>query len=62
MGHVPVGGRDGTLALLARVRVRRRLFVHVNNTNPMLNDGGAERAEVRAAGWDVAHDGMEVLP
>ena len=62
MGHVPVSGRDGTLALLARVRARRRLFVHVNNTNPMLNDDGAERAEVRAAGWDVAHDGMEVLP
>ncbi|MFL5272833.1 MAG: pyrroloquinoline quinone biosynthesis protein PqqB [Anaeromyxobacteraceae bacterium] len=62
MAHVPVGGPDGTLALLGRVRARRRLFVHVNNTNPMLDEGGPERARVRAAGWDVALDGMEVLP
>jgi pyrroloquinoline quinone biosynthesis protein B len=62
MAHVPVGGPDGSLARLAGVRARRRLFVHVNNTNPMLQDGGPERAQVRAAGWEVAHDGLEVLP
>jgi pyrroloquinoline quinone biosynthesis protein B len=62
MAHVPVGGPDGSLALLARIGARRRLFVHVNNTNPMLREGGPERARVREAGWDVAHDGMEVLP
>ena len=62
MAHVPVGGPDGSLALLARIRAPRRLFVHVNNTNPMLREGGPERARVREAGWDVAHDGMEVLP
>lgn len=62
MAHVPVGGPEGSLALLAGVRAPRRLYVHVNNTNPMLQDGGPERARVRAAGWEVAHDGMEVLP
>jgi pyrroloquinoline quinone biosynthesis protein B len=62
MAHVPVGGPDGSLARLARVRARRRLFVHVNNTNPMLEEGGPERALVRAAGWEVALDGTEALP
>jgi pyrroloquinoline quinone biosynthesis protein B len=62
IAHVPVGGADGSLQLLARVRARRRLFVHVNNTNPMLRDDGPERALVRETGWEVAHDGLEVLP
>jgi pyrroloquinoline quinone biosynthesis protein B len=62
MAHVPVGGPDGSLARLARAGARRRFFVHVNNTNPMLDERGPERAEVRAAGWEVALDGTEVLP
>lgn len=62
MAHVPVGGPEGSLALLARVRALRRLFVHVNNTNPMLREDGPERAQVREAGWEVARDGMDVLP
>jgi pyrroloquinoline quinone biosynthesis protein B len=62
MAHVPVGGPEGSLARLAAVRAPRRLFVHVNNTNPMLDERGPERGQVRAAGWDVALDGTEVLP
>jgi pyrroloquinoline quinone biosynthesis protein B len=62
MAHVPVGGPDGSLARLAALRAPRRLFVHVNNTNPMLDERGPERAFVRAAGWEVALDGTEVLP
>jgi pyrroloquinoline quinone biosynthesis protein B len=60
MGHQPVGGADGSLALLASVAVGRRVFVHVNNTNPMLVEGSPERRAVEAAGWTVAEDGTEI--
>ena len=39
----------------------RRIFVHINNTNPILVDGSPERASVEAAGWEVADDGMEIV-
>jgi pyrroloquinoline quinone biosynthesis protein B len=60
MAHVPVGGPGGSLARLAGLRAGRRVYIHVNNTNPMLRDDSAERAAVGAAGWDVAWDGMEM--
>jgi pyrroloquinoline quinone biosynthesis protein B len=59
MAHVPIGGPSGTLARLAGLRTRR-VFTHVNNTNPVLCQGSAERAAVERAGWEVAHDGLEV--
>jgi pyrroloquinoline quinone biosynthesis protein B len=60
MGHMPVDGADGTLAALAGLTARK-IFVHINNTNPMLIDGSAERRKVEAAGWQVAEDGMEIV-
>ncbi|MDP9002160.1 MAG: pyrroloquinoline quinone biosynthesis protein PqqB [Myxococcota bacterium] len=60
MAHVPVGGKDGTLARLARVRAARRVYTHINNTNPMLRGGSPERAAVEQAGWEIAFDGMEI--
>lgn len=59
MGHVPMNGADGTLERLAGSRARR-IFVHVNNTNPVLQPDGPERAAVTAAGWEIARDGMEI--
>jgi pyrroloquinoline quinone biosynthesis protein B len=59
MGHMPLDGPDGSLAALAGLRARR-IFVHINNTNPILIDGSPERGRVVAAGWEVAEDGMEV--
>jgi pyrroloquinoline quinone biosynthesis protein B len=61
MAHVPVGGAEGSLARLADVRAPRRLYTHVNNTNPMLVKGSAERDAVERAGWEIAFDGMEVV-
>jgi pyrroloquinoline quinone biosynthesis protein B len=58
MGHVPVGGPDGSLAELPRLGARRVVLVHVNNTNPILRSGSPERAQVEAAGVLVAEDGM----
>jgi pyrroloquinoline quinone biosynthesis protein B len=57
MGHIPVSGADGSLRKLAGLRRPRKIFVHVNNTNPMLDESGPEYGEVRDAGWEVAEDG-----
>jgi pyrroloquinoline quinone biosynthesis protein B len=59
MGHMPLDGPDGSLAALAGLRARR-IFVHINNTNPILIDGSPERGRVVAAGWEIAEDGLEV--
>ena len=59
MGHVAMGGPGGSLEALAGAEVGARVYVHVNNTNPALVDGSPERRAVEAAGWRVAHDGME---
>jgi pyrroloquinoline quinone biosynthesis protein B len=59
MGHMPLDGPDGSLAALAALRARR-IFVHINNTNPILIDGSPEHGRVVAAGWEIAEDGLEV--
>ena len=59
MGHLPVDGDDGSLAALADVP-GRRVYIHINNTNPLHVRGSPERAKVEAAGWEVAADGMEI--
>jgi pyrroloquinoline quinone biosynthesis protein B len=60
MGHVSVSGPQGSLARLAHLP-GRRIYAHINNTNPMLIEDSAERAAVLAAGFEVAHDGMDVV-
>ena len=60
MGHVPVSGPDGSLARLVRLTKARRVYVHVNNTNPMLLPRSSERAEVEAAGVEVGVDGLAI--
>jgi len=60
MAHLPVGGDGGSLAGLHGLRAARRVYIHVNNTNPLLREDSAERKEAEAAGWEIAWDGMEV--
>jgi pyrroloquinoline quinone biosynthesis protein B len=60
MGHMSVSGPNGSLAAFRDLDVGRKVFVHINNTNPILLDDSPERAEVEAAGWEVACDGMEI--
>ena len=55
-----VSGADGSLHLLAALRRPRKIFVHVNNTNPMLDESGPEYRELRAAGWELAEDGWQL--
>lgn len=60
MGHLPMSGPDGSIARLAALNGTRRIFVHINNTNPVLQPASPERAEVERAGWELAYDGMEI--
>ena len=59
MGHTPISGPDGTLDRLADLPARR-IFLHINNTNPILLSDSPERRVVEAAGFEVAYDGMEI--
>ncbi|WP_201415540.1 pyrroloquinoline quinone biosynthesis protein PqqB [Mesorhizobium sp. J8] len=60
MGHIAMSGQAGSIAGLADVKIGRRIFIHINNTNPVLDENSAEHAAVKAAGWEVASDGMEM--
>jgi pyrroloquinoline quinone biosynthesis protein B len=60
MGHLSVSGPEGSMAALAALGIERKLFIHINNTNPILCAGSAERATVEAAGWEVARDGLDI--
>ena len=59
MGHMPLAGPEGTLATLAGL-ARRRILIHINNTNPILIEGSPQRRAVEAAGFEVAEDGMRI--
>lgn len=61
LAHLPVGGEEGSLHALSRLDSAHRIYVHVNNTNPILVEDSPERRAVDAAGWRVGHDGLEVM-
>jgi pyrroloquinoline quinone biosynthesis protein B len=60
MGHMSLSGPDGTIEAFRRIDVRQKVIIHMNNSNPVLLADSPERAEAEAAGWIVAHDGMEI--
>lgn len=59
MGHMSMSGPEGSMAALASAKVGRRIYVHINNSNPALRPDGPERAALEAAGWILGQDGME---
>jgi pyrroloquinoline quinone biosynthesis protein B len=59
MGHVPVSGSAGTLQWLSQLSLRHRVYVHINNTNPMLNEAGPEWQQVNQVGVQVGADADE---
>jgi pyrroloquinoline quinone biosynthesis protein B len=61
MGHMSMSGDDGTIAALRDLGIGRRIFIHINNSNPALLDDAPERHIANAAGWEIAYDGMEVM-
>ena len=60
MGHISMSGDDGAIAAFRDLNVKRRVFIHINNSNPVLLDDSSERQLAEAAGWEIAYDGMEV--
>ena len=60
MGHVSISGRDGAIEQFSAADVKRKIFIHLNNSNPVLLPDTEERQAVEAAGWEVAHDGMTI--
>ncbi len=60
MGHMSLTGPQGTIAAFAELRIGRKILIHINNSNPVLLDDSAEAAALRAAGWDIGHDGMRI--
>jgi pyrroloquinoline quinone biosynthesis protein B len=59
MNHLPI--RDGTLEFLRDCPARRKIYMHINNTNPILMPGSPERAAIERAGIEIARDGLEIL-
>ncbi|MEQ1714691.1 MAG: pyrroloquinoline quinone biosynthesis protein PqqB [Hyphomicrobium sp.] len=60
MGHISVSGPKGSVAAFEPLGVKRRIYVHINNSNPILDEASEARNAVEAAGWEVGYDGMEV--
>ncbi|MGO4884148.1 MAG: pyrroloquinoline quinone biosynthesis protein PqqB [Bryobacteraceae bacterium] len=60
MGHLPISGAGGSLERLTALRRPRKIYVHINNTNPILDEESAEYRTVREAGWEVASDGLTI--
>lgn len=60
IGHVPLSGADGTLALLSDLQVASKTLVHINNTNPILDSESPEHAAVIKAGWQIGFDGWQL--
>lgn len=61
MGHMSMSGPDGSLEAFADMDVKQKVFVHMNNTNPVLRPTSEEKKQVEAAGWTVASDGLELV-
>ena len=60
MGHLPISGPDGSLKQLAPLPIERKIYIHINNTNPILLEDSPERRLVEKRGLEVAADGLEL--
>jgi pyrroloquinoline quinone biosynthesis protein B len=60
IGHLPQSGPGGMIEVLKPLRASRKILIHINNTNPILNEDSRERHTLDAAGIEVAYDGMDI--
>tara|TARA_B100000749_G_scaffold279851_1_gene273801 strand:+ start:1047 stop:1976 length:930 start_codon:yes stop_codon:yes gene_type:complete len=60
MGHMSMSGDDGSIAAFDSLRVKRKVFIHINTTNPVLLEDSDQRKFATKAGWEVSYDGMEI--
>ena len=60
MGHISISGPAGSIEAFKDLDIARKVYVHINNSNPVLNENSDERRATEAAGWEVGLDGMEI--
>jgi|APFre7841882630_1041343.scaffolds.fasta_scaffold44072_1 pyrroloquinoline quinone biosynthesis protein B len=60
MGHINMSGPGGSIAAFSTLGVKRKIYLHINNSNPVLNALSEECAQAKAAGWEIGEDGMEI--
>ncbi len=60
MGHISMSGPDGSVEAIKPLDIKRRIYVHINNSNPVLDETSQARTFVEINGWEVGHDGMEI--
>ena len=60
MGHISISGPEGSIAAFKDLGIERKIYVHINNSNPVLDDNSEQRRTTAAAGWEVGFDGMEI--
>lgn len=60
MGHIAIGGQEGSLSGFRDLKAERKVYIHINTTNPILEPGSEAERQVKTAGWEVAFDGMEI--
>jgi len=60
IGHLPQSGAGGMISVLQPLKAARKILIHINNTNPILDEDSPERAQLTRAGVEVAYDGLEI--
>jgi pyrroloquinoline quinone biosynthesis protein B len=60
MGHISMSGEEGSINIFKNVKINRKIFIHINTTNPALLNNSSERKILEDAGWEVAYDTMEI--
>jgi len=60
MGHINMSGSEGSIETFSKLGVGRLIYVHINNSNPALNEASDARKTIEGAGWEVGYDGLEV--
>ena len=61
MGHMSISGAEGSIAAFDDLGVKRKVFIHINTTNPVLLDDSDQRKFATKSGWEVSYDGMEII-
>lgn len=61
MGHICMSGPDGSIEAFNKLRINRKFYLHINNSNPALMPESAERRTLERAGWQIPSDGMEIV-
>ena len=60
IGHLPLSGPEGLLANFPKEAKGRKILIHINNTNPILDEDSAEHRAVLEAGFEIAYDGLDI--